>query len=58
LIAKTIVVSGNIANGDEEIVEMNSQQIEFLNMSKEFSEPDECSETDVLQVGLLTRSYL
>jgi hypothetical protein len=32
-------------------MEMNPQQKEFLEMSEEFSEPDECSETDVLQVG-------
>jgi len=31
-------------------MEMNPQQKEFLEMSEEFSEPDECNENDVLQV--------
>jgi hypothetical protein len=41
----------NAGTGDEEIMmEMNPQQKEFLEMSCEFSEPANCSSTDVLQV--------
>jgi hypothetical protein len=32
-------------------MEMNPQQKEFLEMSKEFSDADECSDKDVLQVN-------
>jgi hypothetical protein len=45
------LIEANLGSGDEEVVmEMNPQQKEFLEMSKEFSEPDECSSSDVLQV--------
>ena len=46
-------ISANLGSGDDEFVmEMNPQQKEFLEMSEEFTEPDECNETDVLQVAL------
>ena len=45
--------AANLGTGEEEVVmEMNPQQKEFLEMSEEFTEPDECNETDVLQVAL------
>ncbi len=55
VVKKFLFLSANLGTGDEEIVmEMNPQQKEFLEMSKEFSDADECSDKDVLQVNICT----